>query len=368
MKSRATLRDHRRQPAAGSRHPRARRADRRSSPGDFVSYEGAASDADDGTLPASALSWTVLLHHNTHMHTFVGSTGVSGSFQTEYHGAGNFAYELVLTATDSSGLSRTVAAAAAARARHHAADGARIADCRVGGRRASASRGPPRPTAMPSPAIASSGARGLSARPSRSSQAHRRRRISTPVSRSPRPIHIGCARVDAAGLLSAYSHVASATTPRDLTDRAITGERSTPTGNGQPRRAQPTGRTGGCSTSSTVTRKAGIAPLIGRVTMVGGNPASFVRRPSGDLRLERRRADDQRRPPTAAIYIEGDGQRVPPDRPCGYGAPTADALRRRLARAGRAGGEPERWGGTRLRRYRADQQRRRRRRPLQHRI
>ena len=53
----------------------------------------------------AALKWTVLLHHNTHVHTFVGGTGDQGSFMAEDHGdIGSFSYEIMLTATDSSGL------------------------------------------------------------------------------------------------------------------------------------------------------------------------------------------------------------------------------------------------------------------------
>ncbi|WP_432824871.1 LamG-like jellyroll fold domain-containing protein [Dactylosporangium sp. CA-092794] len=74
-------------------------------PGQTVNYAGSATDPDQGPLPASALSWTVLLHHNTHVHTFVGGTGTSGSFVVEDHGPiGTFSYEVILTATDSSGL------------------------------------------------------------------------------------------------------------------------------------------------------------------------------------------------------------------------------------------------------------------------
>jgi glucose/arabinose dehydrogenase/chitodextrinase len=72
-------------------------------PGETVSFQGTASDPDE-TLPASALNWTLLLHHNTHVHTSAGGTGSSGSFVVEYHGVGSYSYELVLTATDSSGL------------------------------------------------------------------------------------------------------------------------------------------------------------------------------------------------------------------------------------------------------------------------
>src|SRR5262245_20478055 len=74
-------------------------------PGQTITYRGSATDPDEGTLGASALSWTVLLHHNTHVHTFVGGTGAQSSFTAEDHGdIGTFSYEIVLTATDSSGL------------------------------------------------------------------------------------------------------------------------------------------------------------------------------------------------------------------------------------------------------------------------
>jgi glucose/arabinose dehydrogenase/fibronectin type 3 domain-containing protein len=74
-------------------------------PGQTIDYGGSATDPEDGALPASALRWTVLLHHNTHVHTFVGGTGAQGSFVAEDHGpVGTFSYEIILTATDSSGL------------------------------------------------------------------------------------------------------------------------------------------------------------------------------------------------------------------------------------------------------------------------
>ena len=77
-------------------------------PGQTVTYQGSATDPDEGALPASALKWTVLLHHNTHVHTFVAGTGTSGSFVAEDHGPiGTFSYEIILEATDSSGLKST---------------------------------------------------------------------------------------------------------------------------------------------------------------------------------------------------------------------------------------------------------------------
>lgn len=76
--------------------------------GQTVQYQGAATDADDGLLPNSALTWTILLHHNTHIHPFIETIGKGGSFLIEDHDpAGVFAYEFILTAEDSSGLQDT---------------------------------------------------------------------------------------------------------------------------------------------------------------------------------------------------------------------------------------------------------------------
>jgi glucose/arabinose dehydrogenase len=75
-------------------------------PGQTVFYQGSATDPDDGTLSASALSWNILLHHNTHIHTGIYTNGAQGSFVAQNHGTiGTFYYEIILTATDSSGLS-----------------------------------------------------------------------------------------------------------------------------------------------------------------------------------------------------------------------------------------------------------------------
>jgi PKD repeat protein len=40
--------------------------------GDVISFSGTATDPQDGTLPASAYSWTVLFHHDTHVHPTLG--------------------------------------------------------------------------------------------------------------------------------------------------------------------------------------------------------------------------------------------------------------------------------------------------------
>jgi hypothetical protein len=76
-------------------------------PGDTLSFQGSATDPDDGNLQASALSWTVLLHHNDHVHSFLTMKGAGGNFVVTDHGPGTYSYEFILTATDSSGLTQT---------------------------------------------------------------------------------------------------------------------------------------------------------------------------------------------------------------------------------------------------------------------
>ena len=80
--------------------------------GDIITFSGAATDAEDGTLPASALSWTVVFHHDAHTHPFLGPIdGVTGgTFQIPQVGEAdpNVWYRIHLTATDSSGLQHSV--------------------------------------------------------------------------------------------------------------------------------------------------------------------------------------------------------------------------------------------------------------------
>jgi glucose/arabinose dehydrogenase len=75
--------------------------------GDVINFSGSAFDPDDGNLPASALHWSVILHHETHTHDMLELSGVTGgSFQVQAHDTtADFFYEIKLTATDSSGLS-----------------------------------------------------------------------------------------------------------------------------------------------------------------------------------------------------------------------------------------------------------------------
>ena len=75
--------------------------------GDVINFSGHATDPEDGTLPASGLSWTLILHHcapNCHTHTVQSFPGVaSGSFPAPDHEYPSH-LELRLTATDSVGL------------------------------------------------------------------------------------------------------------------------------------------------------------------------------------------------------------------------------------------------------------------------
>jgi glucose/arabinose dehydrogenase/PKD repeat protein len=75
--------------------------------GDVISFSGSATDVQDGTLPASAMSWEVVMQHcpsNCHPHTIQSFAGVaSGSFAAPDHEYPSY-LELKLTVTDSGGL------------------------------------------------------------------------------------------------------------------------------------------------------------------------------------------------------------------------------------------------------------------------
>jgi glucose/arabinose dehydrogenase/endonuclease YncB( thermonuclease family) len=82
--------------------------------GDTISYSGSATDPKDGTIPASGLSWAVIIHHcpsptSCHTHYLLqNQVGASGSFTAPDHGGFDDSYlELQLTATNSSGLTNT---------------------------------------------------------------------------------------------------------------------------------------------------------------------------------------------------------------------------------------------------------------------
>ena len=69
------------------------------------------SDAEDGTLAASRLSWWIELHHDTHVHPFQAeATGAGGTLSIPARGetSDNIFYRLHVRATDSAGLSTEV--------------------------------------------------------------------------------------------------------------------------------------------------------------------------------------------------------------------------------------------------------------------
>jgi hypothetical protein len=78
--------------------------------GDVINFSGSASDAEDGTLPASALSWELILQHcpsNCHSHPIQQFPGVaSGYLVAPDHEYPSY-LELKLTATDSGGSTNT---------------------------------------------------------------------------------------------------------------------------------------------------------------------------------------------------------------------------------------------------------------------
>ena len=80
--------------------------------GDPIAFSGHATDAQDGTLPASALTWSLIMHHcitpaDCHAHQLQTFNGVASGSVTAPDHAYPCWLELRLTATDSSGLTST---------------------------------------------------------------------------------------------------------------------------------------------------------------------------------------------------------------------------------------------------------------------
>src|SRR5262245_52800076 len=79
--------------------------------GNTISYSGSGTDRENGILPASAFTWQVDLHHDTHTHPFIPPTTGSktGSFRipTTGHTETNVFYRIHLTVKDSAGLTAT---------------------------------------------------------------------------------------------------------------------------------------------------------------------------------------------------------------------------------------------------------------------
>jgi glucose/arabinose dehydrogenase len=76
--------------------------------GDAIVYSGTGTDIEDGNLPASAFSWTILFHHDSHIHPaggpFTGTTSGTLVIPTSGHDfEGATSYEIDLSVTDSNG-------------------------------------------------------------------------------------------------------------------------------------------------------------------------------------------------------------------------------------------------------------------------
>lgn len=80
--------------------------------GDVISFSGDATDPEDGTLPASAFTWSVVFHHDTHTHDGppIASGVKAGSFTIPNTGEtdDDVFYRLYLVVKDSKGLADTV--------------------------------------------------------------------------------------------------------------------------------------------------------------------------------------------------------------------------------------------------------------------
>ncbi len=72
--------------------------------GQTITYSGTGSDPENGNLPASAFTWQVDFHHDTHVHPFIAATSgsTSGSFvvPTTGHTESNVWYRIHLTVRD----------------------------------------------------------------------------------------------------------------------------------------------------------------------------------------------------------------------------------------------------------------------------
>ncbi len=82
--------------------------------GDLIAYSGTGTDPDEGALPASAFTWQVDFHHDSHSHPFMPATSgaSSGSFTIATTGetSPNVWSRIYLTVHDSAGLTRTTSA------------------------------------------------------------------------------------------------------------------------------------------------------------------------------------------------------------------------------------------------------------------
>lgn len=78
--------------------------------GQSFTFTGEATDAEDGTIPASSLKWKIDLHHGEHVHDGIfveGSSSYNYTIPTFGHTETDIWYRVYLVATDAGGLSDT---------------------------------------------------------------------------------------------------------------------------------------------------------------------------------------------------------------------------------------------------------------------
>ncbi len=78
--------------------------------GESIALAGSATDAEDGALAASQLTWKIDFHHDTHTHPGMAPTsGNTGQYEVPRIGetSSNVFFRVYLTATDSQGLTQT---------------------------------------------------------------------------------------------------------------------------------------------------------------------------------------------------------------------------------------------------------------------
>ena len=82
------------------------------SAGDSILITGNATDIEDGVLPDSAFSWTVVFHHDSHVHPAIGpitdTRNITFDIPSSGHDFSGFTrYEIILVVTDSDGIKHT---------------------------------------------------------------------------------------------------------------------------------------------------------------------------------------------------------------------------------------------------------------------
>ncbi|MBI4128474.1 MAG: PQQ-dependent sugar dehydrogenase [Parcubacteria group bacterium] len=75
-------------------------------PGETIALSGTARDPDTGEMPSSALHWKIIQHHGAHTHPYIDDlVGANQSFRTDTATDIDMWFEIILSATDDTGLS-----------------------------------------------------------------------------------------------------------------------------------------------------------------------------------------------------------------------------------------------------------------------